>query len=76
VPAGRRPALLLRSRDGGNARDNRITVCVWHHLHGLHGGRVRAWGRAPARVHWEIGIQAGRTPLLRTWGDRYVAAAG
>jgi hypothetical protein len=63
--------LLFRSRGGGNARDNRITVCVWHHLHGLHGGRVRARGRAPARVYW-IGVEAGRAPLLRTRGDRYV----
>jgi hypothetical protein len=65
--------LLFRSRGGGNARDNRITICVWHHLHGLHGGRVRAWGRAPEAIHWEVGIQTGGAPLLRTWGDRYVA---
>jgi type I restriction enzyme R subunit len=64
--------LLFRSRGGGNARDNRITVCVWHHLHGLHGGCVRAWGRAPMLVHWEIGVEAECVPLLRTRGDRYV----
>jgi hypothetical protein len=51
-------------------------VCVWHHLHGIHGGRVRAWGQAPNRVHWEVGVKAGRAPLLRTWNDRYVAQAG
>ncbi len=68
--------LLFRSRGGGNERDNRITVCVWHHLHGIHGGRVRAWGQAPNRVHWEVGVEAGRAPLLRTWNDRYVAQAG
>jgi hypothetical protein len=63
--------LLFRSRGGGNTRDNRVTVCAWHHLHGLHGGRVRAWGRAPARVRWELGVEAGRAPLVRTCGDRY-----
>ena len=31
--------LLFRSRGGGNARDNRITVCAWHHLRGIHQGR-------------------------------------
>ncbi len=63
--------LLFRSRGGRNTRDNRITVCVWHHL-GIHGGRVRGWGHAPEGVHWELGIEVGRAPLLRTWGDRYV----
>jgi hypothetical protein len=71
----RPPSPVSLSR-GGNARGNRITVCVWHHLHGLHGGRVRAWGRAPARVHWEVGVDSGRGALLRTWGDRYVVSAG
>jgi hypothetical protein len=32
--------LLFRSRGGGNARDNRITICVWHHLR--HSRRARA----------------------------------
>jgi hypothetical protein len=64
--------LLFRSRGGGNQRDNRVTVCVWHHLHGIHGGRVRAWGRAPERVHWELGVEPGHPPLLRTCGDRYL----
>jgi hypothetical protein len=72
--------LLFRSRGGGNARDNPITVCVWHHLHGIHAGRVRAWGRAPNGVHWEVGVTGtgalGRAPLLRTLGDRYMASVG
>lgn len=63
--------VVFRSRGGSNVRDNRITVCVWHHLHGIHAGRVRAWGRAPADVHWEVGVEAGRPPLLRTHADRY-----
>ncbi len=64
--------LLFRSRGGGNTRDNRVTVCAWHHLHGIHGGRVRAWGHAPAGITWELGVAPGRPPLLRTCGDRYV----
>ncbi len=39
--------LLFRSRGGGNARENRITLCVWHHLHGIHG----AASCAPGGVH-------------------------
>jgi len=64
--------LLFRSRGGGNENDNRVTVCVWHHLHGIHRGRVRAWGQAPACVHWELGVEPARPPLLRTCGDRYL----
>jgi len=64
--------LQFRSRGGGNARDNRITVCAAHHLHGIHAGRVRAWGAAPHDVTWELGVRPGREPLLRLRGERYV----
>lgn len=63
--------LLFRSRGGGNGQDNRITVCAWHHLRGIHGGRVRAWGEAPHAITWELGVRAGRRPLLRLEGDVY-----
>ena len=64
--------LLFRSRGGGNARDNRITVCAWHHLRGIHQGRVRAWGTAPDDVTWELGVRPGCAPLLRLEGDQYL----
>lgn len=64
--------LVFRSRGGDNSRPNRITVCAWHHLHGIHSGRIRAWGAAPHGVHWELGVRAGRPPLLRLEGERYV----
>src|SRR5438093_531434 len=64
--------LLFRSRGGGNARDNRITVCAWHHLRGIHQGRVRAWGTAPDAVTWELGTRPGQPPLLTLQGDRYM----
>ncbi|HLY37923.1 MAG TPA: HNH endonuclease signature motif containing protein [Candidatus Binatia bacterium] len=63
--------ILFRSRGGDNARDNRVTVCAWHHLRGIHGGHVRAWGEAPDGITWELGVRAGRRPLLRLEGDRY-----
>src|SRR5436309_1734357 len=64
--------IVFRSRGGDNGRDNRITVCAWHHLRGIHTGRVRATGEAPDAITWEIGLRPGRTPLLRLEGARYV----
>jgi len=66
--------LLFRSRGGGNARDNRITVCAWHHLRGIHQGRVRAWGTAPDAITWQLGCRPGQPALLTLEGDRYVDA--
>jgi hypothetical protein len=63
--------LVFRSRGGGNARDNRITLCAWHHLRGIHAGRVQAWGEAPDGITWEIGVGPGRKPLLRLEGHLY-----
>jgi hypothetical protein len=64
--------LLFRSRGGGNGRENRITVCAWHHLRGIHQGRVRAWGTAPDDVTWELGVRPDGAPLLRLHGDEYL----
>jgi len=66
--------LLFRSKGGRNARGNRITLCAWHHLRGIHAGRVRAWGEAPDDITWEIGVRAGRRPLLRLEGQQYATA--
>jgi hypothetical protein len=63
--------LVFRSRGGGNGRENRLTLCAWHHLRGVHAGRIRAEGEAPDAVTWEIGVRAGRRPLLRLIGERY-----
>jgi hypothetical protein len=68
--------LLFRSHGGLNTRDNRITICAWHHLRGIHGGRVRAWGTAPHDVRWELGVRPnGMPPLLELVGDRYAVRA-
>jgi hypothetical protein len=65
--------IVFRSRGGTNARDNRVTVCAWHHLRGLHQGRVRARGTAPDDITWQLGCRPAGAPLLVTVGDRYVA---
>jgi len=65
--------VVFRSQGGGNGRDNRITACAAHHLHGLHRGRVRAHGTAPDGIFWELGCRPrGDGPLARLFGDRYV----
>jgi hypothetical protein len=62
--------LQFRSRGGGNACENRVAVCVAHHLHGIHEGVVRASGSAPRDVRWELGVRACGPPLLVFVGDR------
>jgi hypothetical protein len=65
----------FRSQQGTNALANRITLCATHHLRGIHAGHVRATGRAPHDITWELGVRGfGRPPLLRLVGDRYAPA--
>jgi hypothetical protein len=64
--------VVFRSRGGDNGRDNRITLCAWHHLRGIHAGRVRASGEAPDGIRWEIGVHAGRRPLFRLDAAGYI----
>ena len=60
--------IVFRSRGGGNERGNRVSICAWHHLRGIHGGRVKAQGDAEENIYWELG---GR---LRFVDDRYAPA--
>ena len=54
----------FRSAGGSDALDNRITLCAFHHLRGVHAGLLRCVGRAPGGLLWEMGIRPGVTPLL------------
>jgi hypothetical protein len=65
--------LRYRSRSGTNARWNRSSVCAAHHLHGIHKGAIRAYGRAPDAIRWELGVRVGAPPLLEFIGDRLCA---
>jgi hypothetical protein len=65
--------VIYRGRGGGNEQANRVAVCAAHHLHGIHAGVIRAWGSAPADVHWELGIRWNAAPLLTYVGDRVCA---
>ncbi|MBI5503344.1 MAG: hypothetical protein HY899_00975 [Deltaproteobacteria bacterium] len=68
--------LIFVSRGGGDEACNRISVCASHHLHGIHAGIIHAAGHAPDAVSWELGCRAGREPLMRTIGDRYLDRQG
>ena len=54
----------FRSAGGNDAPANRITLCAFHHLRGVHAGLLRCVGRAPDGLRWEMGIRPGVTPRL------------
>jgi len=54
-----------RSAGGGDELANRTTLCAWHHLRGVHAGRVRCVGRAPGELRFELGILSNGAALLR-----------
>jgi hypothetical protein len=54
----------FRSAGGSNAPENRVTLCAFHHLRGVHAGRLRCLGRAPDGLTWQLGIRPGAPPLL------------
>ena len=64
--------IVFRSRGGGNEQWNRLAACNWHHHQGIHGYVVRASGRAPDDVTWELGLRSGQAPLMRLHGERYL----
>jgi hypothetical protein len=68
--------IVFRSAGGGDDESNRTTLCAWHHLRGVHAGRVRVRGRAPERLRFELGLREGREPLLVYGaGERLVSSA-
>jgi hypothetical protein len=52
---------------GGSDEDTNLTsLCVWCHLRGVHGGRLRVAGEAPGALTWWVGghtVVEGRTRL-------------
>jgi len=68
--------LVFRSRGGGNQQANRASVCAWHHQVGLHQGPVRAWGDARGEIHWQLGVDRERGPLIEVRNDVYVGVEG
>ena len=76
--------VVYRSRGGGNDRSNRVSICAWHHLHGIHGGVVHARGDANETITWELGVglrgfrdaEGNRQPLIRFENDAYAPEVG
>jgi hypothetical protein len=63
----------FRSQGGSDASDNQTTLCAFHHLRGVHAGRIRVSGRAPDALRFDLGTRADRAPLVRyASGDRLV----
>jgi len=63
--------LQFRSAGGSDEDENMASGCTWCHLHGIHGGRIRATGRADC-IRWELGPTS--CPCLVVNGRERVAA--
>ena len=67
--------IVYRLAGGSDDLDNRMTLCVWHHLRGVHGGVVRCVGKAPSDLRFDLGVREGALSLLGFGpGERRVAA--
>jgi len=64
--------IVFRSQQGSDEEDNLVTLCVGHHQQGLHAGRIRCVGRAPAFLWWDLGIRPGGEPLVRYFAETIV----
>ena len=56
--------IRFRSAGGSDAPENRVTLCAFHHLRGVHAERLRCVGRAPDGLTWQMGIRPGAPPLV------------
>jgi hypothetical protein len=63
--------LQFRSAGGSDEDENIGSGCSWCHLQGIHGGRIRATGRADC-IRWELGPAS--CPCLVVNGRERVAA--
>ncbi len=55
--------IIFRSRGGGNEDRNLTTLCLGHHLHGVHDGHIIITGEAPDRLTIRLGVERGREPF-------------
>jgi hypothetical protein len=56
--------IRFRSAGGSNEPTNRVTLCAFHHLRGVHAARLRCFGRAPHGLTWQLGIRSAAAPLV------------
>jgi hypothetical protein len=58
-----RPSHPVPFAGGSDTPENRVTLCAFHHLRGVHASRVRCTGRAPGGLTWQLGLRPGARPL-------------
>jgi hypothetical protein len=56
--------IRFRSAGGSDVLENRVTLCAFHHLRGVHAARLRCVGRAPDGLTWQMGIRPGTAPVV------------
>jgi hypothetical protein len=49
--------VVFRSRGGSNDRDNRITLCAFHHLRGVHQRQIRITGSASHGLRYQLPLE-------------------
>ena len=49
--------IIPKSKGGTDDEWNLVSLCANHHLHGIHGGRMRVTGRAPDGLVWEFDLR-------------------
>jgi hypothetical protein len=68
--------VVFRSAGGGDELENRVTLCAWHHLRGVHAGTIRCTGRAPGALRFELGRRGGGRPPLAVYASGDVRMSG
>jgi hypothetical protein len=56
--------IVSRSQGGGDEESNLVTLCVFHHLRGVHGGTVEITGKAPDDLVFKLGVRPDGPPLV------------
>jgi hypothetical protein len=64
----------FRAAGGSDDLENRVTLCAFHHLRGVHAGLIRCQGRAPDDLQIALGVRP-RAPSLAAYtsGDRLLS---
>ena len=69
--------IIFSSQGGSDDPPNRVSLCAFHHLRGVHAERIRCTGTAPDGLRWEIGLRPGHAPVATYGsGDRLESGAG
>jgi hypothetical protein len=55
--------IKFRSAGGSDDAHNLTSPCTWCHLHGIHGGRIRALGTAE-HIRWELGPRSAPSLIV------------